>query len=32
LIVAQAYLEGLVLATRDRAMGAYGVATLGLRP
>jgi PIN domain nuclease of toxin-antitoxin system len=31
LIIAQAYLEGLVLATRDRAMGSYGVATLGLR-
>lgn len=30
LIVAQAYLEGLVLATSDRALGRYGVATLGL--
>jgi PIN domain nuclease of toxin-antitoxin system len=30
MIVAQAYLEGLVLGTQDRAMRSYGVATLGL--
>jgi PIN domain nuclease of toxin-antitoxin system len=30
LIIAQAVLEGLILATRDRAMRPYGVATLGL--
>jgi PIN domain nuclease of toxin-antitoxin system len=30
LIVAQAYLEGMVLGTQDRRMLPYGVATLGL--
>lgn len=30
LIVAQTYLEGLILATTDRALGRYGVPTLGL--
>jgi PIN domain nuclease of toxin-antitoxin system len=30
LIVAQAYLEGMVLGTQDPAMRAYGTATLGL--
>ena len=30
LIIAQAYLEGLVLGTQDRLMQSYGVATLGL--
>ncbi len=30
LIIAQAYLEGLVLGTQDPAMRAYGVAMLGL--
>ncbi len=30
LIIAQAYLEGMVLGTQDRLMRPYGVATLGL--
>ena len=30
LIIAQAYLEGMVLGTQDRRMLPYGVATLGL--
>ena len=30
LIIAQAYLEGMVLGTQDRLMQPYGVATLGL--
>jgi hypothetical protein len=30
LIIAQAYLEGLVLGTQNRLMQSYGVATLGL--
>jgi PIN domain nuclease of toxin-antitoxin system len=30
LIIAQAYLEGMVLGTQDRLMQSYGVATLGL--
>jgi PIN domain nuclease of toxin-antitoxin system len=30
LIIAQAYLEGMVLGTQDRRMRPYGVATLGL--
>jgi PIN domain nuclease of toxin-antitoxin system len=30
LIIAQAYLEGMVLGTQDRLMQLYGVATLGL--
>jgi len=30
LIIAQAYLEGLVLGTQNRLMQPYGVATLGL--
>ena len=30
LIVAQAYLEGLILATTDRLLRPYGVSTLGL--
>jgi len=30
LIIAQAYLEGIVLGTQDRIMQPYGVATLGL--
>ena len=30
LIIAQAYLEGMVLGTQDRLMRSYGVATLGL--
>lgn len=30
LIIAQAYLEGMVVGTQDPAMRAYGVATLGL--
>lgn len=30
LIIAQAMLEGLALGTRDRALGHYGVPTLGL--
>ena len=30
LIIAQAYLEGLVLGTQDRRMRPYGVLTLGL--
>jgi PIN domain nuclease of toxin-antitoxin system len=30
LIIAQAYLEGLMLGTQDRLMRPYGVATLGL--
>jgi PIN domain nuclease of toxin-antitoxin system len=30
LIIAQAYLEGMVLGTQDRPMRPYGVATLGL--
>jgi PIN domain nuclease of toxin-antitoxin system len=30
LIIAQAYLEGMVLGTQDPAMRPYGVATLGL--
>ena len=30
LIVAQAYLEGLILATTDRQLRAYGVSTIGL--
>ncbi len=30
LIVAQAFLEGLVLATTDRAIHLFGVATLGI--
>jgi PIN domain nuclease of toxin-antitoxin system len=29
-IIAQAYLEGMVLGTQDRLMRPYGVATLGL--
>jgi PIN domain nuclease of toxin-antitoxin system len=30
LLIAQAYLEGMVLGTQDRRMRPYGVATLGL--
>jgi len=30
LIIAQAYLERMILGTQDRRMGPYGVATLGL--
>ena len=30
LLIAQAYLEGMVLGTQDRLMRPYGVATLGL--
>ena len=30
LIIAQAYLEGMVLGTQDRLMRPYGIATLGL--
>jgi PIN domain nuclease of toxin-antitoxin system len=30
LIIAQAYLEGMVLGTRDEKMRPYAVATLGL--
>jgi PIN domain nuclease of toxin-antitoxin system len=30
LLIAQAYLEGMVLGTQDRRMQPYGVATLGL--
>lgn len=30
LIIAQAYLEGMVLGTQDRSMLPYGIATLGL--
>jgi PIN domain nuclease of toxin-antitoxin system len=30
LIIAQAYLEGMVLGTQDRLMRPYGLATLGL--
>lgn len=30
LIIAQAYLEGMVLGTQDRLMQPYGLATLGL--
>jgi len=30
LIIAQAFLEGLIVGTRDRAMSSYGVPTLGL--
>ena len=30
LIIAQAYLEGMVLGTQDRRMRPYGVMTLGL--
>ena len=30
LIVAQAYLEGLILAASDRTLGRYGISTLGL--
>jgi PIN domain nuclease of toxin-antitoxin system len=30
LIIAQAFLEGLVLGTQDRRMRPYGIATLGL--
>ena len=30
LIIAQAYLEGMVLGTQDRLMQPYGIATLGL--
>jgi PIN domain nuclease of toxin-antitoxin system len=30
LIIAQAYLEGMILGTQDRRMLPYGVATLGL--
>jgi PIN domain nuclease of toxin-antitoxin system len=30
LIIAQAYLEGMVVGTQDRLMQPYGVATLGL--
>ena len=30
LIIAQAYVEGMVLGTQDRRMRPYGVATLGL--
>ena len=30
LIIAQAYLEGMVVGTQDRLMRPYGVATLGL--
>jgi PIN domain nuclease of toxin-antitoxin system len=30
LIIAQAYLEGMVLGTQDRLMRPYGVAMLGL--
>jgi PIN domain nuclease of toxin-antitoxin system len=30
LIIAQAYLEGMVLGTQDRLMRPYGVVTLGL--